>query len=84
MTSFLNCIKSIYFKSLDLLGAFDVFSVITYHVIELFAWKTFPNLDGQADLDSRNWPHLTKLFRNHTQHGAQLHQSFPGNIGAKL
>ena len=83
MTSFLNCIKSIYFQCLDLLRTFTVFSVITCRVIELSAWKTFPNLDGQVDLNSSYWPHLTKLFGNHTQHGAQLRGSFLGNIGAK-
>ena len=35
--------NSIRFKSLDLLRAFAALSVITYHVIELSSWKTFPN-----------------------------------------
>ncbi len=43
MTSSPKIIKSIHFKSLDLLRAFAALSVITYHVIELSAWKTFPS-----------------------------------------
>jgi len=80
MTSFLNCVKSIHFKSFDLLRAF---SVSTYRLTKLFACKKFPNLSDQADLGSENLPHLAKLCEKLIQRLVQIHESFHGDIGAQ-
>jgi len=80
MTSFLNRVKSIHFKFLNLLRAF---SVSTCSVIKLSEYKTFSNLSGQVDLNSEISLHLAKLCGKLTQRGVKLHESSPGNIGAQ-
>lgn len=80
MTSFLSRVKSIHFKSLDLLRAF---SVSAYRLTRLFAYKKFPNLSDQADLGSENLHHLAKLCEKLIQRLVQIHESCHGNIGAQ-